>query len=90
MTTSDIRNLNSDIRRLRNEENALITGSDKLLAWGITSHATEVTNRLHAIHAEADAIADRLDNLGATRAAYEARDGWALILPPPTPPEANA
>lgn len=70
------------IEALRNEQTALISGSGKLLGYGITSHVADVINRLNAIKSEARQIADALDALGATDLAEQARQGWAIIVAP--------
>jgi hypothetical protein len=87
MTRSNIptnrNDLNNQLVLLRKKEGALIEGSNKLCAYGITSHTNEVITALNAIRAEAHHIANRLDAIGETDDATNARHGWALILPPP-------
>jgi hypothetical protein len=72
---------------LRNKQTALIAGSDKLCAHGITQHGEATRRALTFIKAEARHIADQLDALGQADIAADARTGWAIILPPATPPE---
>lgn len=82
-----IRTLITRIEFLRNKQTALIAGSDKLCAHGITQHGDATRRALIFIKAEARHIADQLDALGQADIAADARAGWAIILPPATPPE---
>jgi hypothetical protein len=79
---NDLRTLSGTIEALRNEQTSLISGSSKLLAYGITSHVDDVVERLEVIKVEARQIAECLERLGATRAADDARQGWAIIVKP--------
>lgn len=84
MTTNNpiVWKLTSRIEYLRNEETSLITGSGHLLAYGITAHIGAVYDRLAAIKAEAQSIAEQLHALGLTDQAYDAADGWAIVIRP--------
>ncbi len=87
--TTKIRDLTLTIEFLRNEQRALIEGSGKLLAYGITAHTTAVADRLAAIKTEAVTIADQLAANGAHTHADDARQGWALLMPAPNPQAAS-
>jgi len=73
------------IEFLRNKQEALMSGSSQLLAYGLAEASQAVARALTFTKAEARHIADQLDAQGHD--GTDARQGWAIILPPADPPE---
>lgn len=73
------------IEFLRNKQAALMSGSSQLLAYGVTEASQAVARALAFTKAEARHIADQLDALGQD--GTDARQGWAIVLPPADLPE---
>ena len=63
MTSPNIRDLTTRIEFLRNKQTALMSGSGKLLAYGLTEGSQAVARALTFTKAEARHIADQLDAL---------------------------
>ncbi|HZM79689.1 MAG TPA: hypothetical protein VFC19_28495 [Candidatus Limnocylindrales bacterium] len=81
MNRANARDLTTRIEFLRNKQTALMSGSGKLLAYGIIEGSQAVARALTFTKVEARHIADQLDAQGHDGA--DARQGWAIILPPP-------
>jgi len=81
-TQQRLRDLRARIEFLRNQEDSILSGSSKLLAYGITGHVDQAHATLDSARAEARRIADELASLGARADADNARYGWAIVLPP--------